>query len=51
MNEILKLRKIERLTLEKYKLNPEISKPNQATFGTRILRSYGPKNGVPYPTM
>ena len=40
MNEILKLRNTDRLTREKYKLNLEIPKPNQATFGTRSLRSY-----------
>ena len=32
-----------RLTREKYKLNLEIPKPNQATFGTIGLRSYGAK--------
>ena len=40
MNEIFKLRNTDRLTREKYKLNLEIPKPNQATFGTRSLRSY-----------
>ena len=35
---------------EKYILNLEIPKPNQATFGTRSLRSYVPKiwNALPY---
>ena len=50
MNDIFKLRYTDRLTREKYKLNLEIPKPNQATFGTRSLRSYGPKiwNALPY---
>ena len=50
MNDIFKLRNTCRLTREKYKPNLQISKPNQATFGTRSLRSYGPKiwNAVPY---
>ena len=43
MNDIFKLRITDRLTREKYKLNLEISKPNQVTFGTRNLRSYGRK--------
>ena len=35
---------------EKYKLNLEIPKPNQTTFGTRSLRSYVQKiwNALPY---
>ena len=38
------------LTRKKYKLNLELPKPNQASFGTRSLRSYGPKiwNAVSY---
>ena len=50
MNDIFKLRNADRLTREKYKLHLEIPKPNQATFGTRNLRSYGPKiwNALPY---
>ena len=50
MNDIFKLRNTDRLTREKYKLNLEIPKPNQATFGTRSLRSYGQKiwNALPY---
>ena len=40
----------DRQTREKYKLKLQIPKPNQATFGTRSLRSYGPKiwNALPY---
>ena len=50
MNNIFEHRDAGRLTCEKYKLNLEIAKPNQATFGTRSLRSYGPKiwNAFPY---
>ena len=35
---------------KKYEPNLEIPKPNQATFGKRNLRSYGPKiwNALPY---
>ena len=43
MSDIFKLRNTERLTREKYKLNLEIPKLNQTTFGTKSLRSYGPK--------
>ena len=44
MNDIFKLRNTDRLTREKS------LKPNQATLGTRSLRSYGPKiwNALPY---
>ena len=42
MNDIFKLRNTDRLTREKNKLNLEIPKLNQATFGARSLRSYGP---------
>ena len=50
LNDIFKLRNTDRLTREKYKLNLEIPKPNQATFEARSLRSYGPKiwNALPY---
>ena len=43
MNDIFKLRNTGRLTREKYKLNLEVPKLNQATFGTKSLRSNGPK--------
>ena len=41
---------IQTKTREKYKLNLEILKANQTTFGRRSLRSYGPKiwNALPY---
>ena len=50
MNDIFKLRNTDRLTREKYKLNLEIPKPNQATFGTRSLMSYGAEiwNALPH---
>ena len=50
MNDIFKLRNIDRLSQEKYKLNLEIPKPNQANFRRKSLRSYGPKlwNALPY---
>ena len=43
MSDIFKLRNTDRLTRETYKLNLEIPKPDQPTFGTRNLWSYGPK--------
>ena len=43
MNDTFKLINRDRLTREKYELNLEISKPNQATFVTKSIRSYGPK--------
>ena len=43
MNDIFKFRNTDRLTREKNKLNLEIPKLNQATFGARSLRSYGPE--------
>ena len=50
MNDLFKLSNTDKLTQEKYKLNLEIAKLNQATFGTKSLRSYGPKiwNALPY---
>ena len=50
MNDIFKLRNTNRLTCEKYELKLAIPKPNQATFGTKSLRSYGPImwNGLTY---
>ena len=43
MKDIFKLRNTDRITPEKYELKMKIPKPSQATFGTRSLRSYGPK--------
>ena len=50
MNDIFKLRNIDTLTREKYELNLEIPKPNQATFGTKYARSCGTEmwNGLTY---
>ena len=50
MNDIIKLRNTDRLTRGKYKLNLEIPKLIQATFGTKSLKSYGLKiwNALPY---
>ena len=50
MNDIFKLRNTDRLTREKYMLNLGIPNLNQATFGTRSLRSCSPKiwNTLPY---
>ena len=53
INGIFTVRNTDRLTREEYKLNLEIPKPNQDTFETRSLRSYGPKiwNALPYLTI
>ena len=50
MTDIFKVKYIDRLTREKYKLILEIPKPNQVIFKTRRLRSYGSKiwNALPY---
>ena len=50
MTDIFKVKYIDRLTREKYKLILEIPKPNQVIFKTRRLRSYGSKiwNELPY---
>ena len=52
MNDTFKLINTDKLTREKYKLNLEIPKPNQVTFGTRSLKSYDLKiwNALPYHT-
>ena len=51
MNDIFKLRNTDKLAREKYKLNLEIPKHNQTTFGTRSIRSYSPKICNAYPTI
>ena len=51
MNDIFELRNTDRLTREKYKLNLETPKPNQATFGTRSLRATVRKYSMSYPTI
>ena len=43
MNDIFKLRNTDRRTRKRQKLDLEIPKPGQATFGERSLRSYGLK--------
>ena len=51
MSDIFKLRNTDRLTRKKYELNLGIPKPNQVTFGTRSLRGYVQKYGMPYRTI
>ena len=41
--ECFVMRNTDKLTYGKYKLSLEIPKPNQSTFRTRGLRSYGQK--------
>ena len=51
MNDNFKLRNIDRLAREKYKLNLEIPKPNQVTFGTRNQGAMVQIYGMRYPTI
>ena len=50
MWEISETRKTKRVVCEKYKINLEIPRVNQASFGTKSLRFYGLKiwNSLPY---
>ena len=50
MREIFETRKTKRAVRERYKINLEIPRVNQASFGTKSLRFYGPKiwNSLPY---
>ena len=43
MREIFETRKTKRAVRERYKINLEIPRVNQASFGTKSLRFYGPK--------
>ena len=43
MWEIFKTRKTKRAVRDRYKINLEIPRVNQASFGTKSLRFYGPK--------
>ena len=49
MQELFKLRETNRNDRNKYKLNLDITAVNQVTYGTKSLRSFGPKiwNSVP----
>ena len=49
MREIFETPKTKRAVREKYKISLEIPRVNQASFGTEILRFYGPKNGNSLP--
>ena len=50
MNNIFKVKENKRLVREQYKLNLETPEWNQVTFGTKILKVYGPKvwNSLPF---
>ena len=50
MKEIFELKKTTRLVREKYKLNLISPKYNQVTFGSKSLKTFGPKiwNSLPY---
>ena len=43
MKEIFEKRDENRVTRDKYKLNLNIPRRNQVTFGTKSLKFYGPK--------
>ena len=50
MKNIFEMKKNNRIVREKYKLNLNIPRTNQVTFGTNSLKSYGPKiwNALPF---
>ena len=50
MREIFETRKTKTAVCEKYKINLEIPRVNQASFGTKSLRFYGPRiwDSLPY---
>ena len=43
MKNIFQMKKNNRVVRERYKLNFNIPKTNQVTFGTNSFKSYGPK--------
>ena len=50
MKNIFQMKKNNRVVRERYKLNFNIPRTNQVTFGTTSLKSYGPKiwNALPF---
>ena len=50
MKTIFEVKTSNRIVGEKYKLNLNIPRTNQVTFGTNSLKSYGPKiwNALPF---
>ena len=50
MKNIFEMKTNNRIVREKYKLNLNIPRTNQVTFGTNSLKSYGPKiwNALPF---
>ena len=50
MKNLFKVRKTNRAQREQYKLNLEIPKSNQVSFGTKSLRIQGPRvwNALPF---
>ena len=50
MKNIFDMKTNNRIVREKYKLNLNIPRTNQAMFGTNSLKSYGPKiwNALPF---
>ena len=48
MKEIFEKRNENRVTRDRYKLNLNIPRRNQVTFGTKSLKFYGPKFGTLY---
>ena len=50
MKNTFEMKKNMRIVWEKYKLNLKIPRTNQVRFGTKNLKSYGPKiwNALPF---
>ena len=50
MKNTFEMKTNNRIVREKYKLNLNIPRTNQVTFGTNSLKSYGPKiwNALPF---
>ena len=49
MKKILEMKKNNRVLRDRYKLYLNILRTNQVTFGTNILKSYGPTIGIAQP--
>ena len=52
MKKIFEMKKHNRVVRDRYKLNLNIPRTKQVTFGTNSLKSYGPKiwNALPFNT-
>ena len=50
MNEIFRLRVTNRMGCNQYRLNLDIPKVNQVSFGNKSIRSFGPKISNSFPS-